>query len=97
MTLTKTTMAEKLTEKLDLPTDKAQKALEILLDIMKETIINGEEIMISGFGKFHVNEKKARKGRNPATSSEMILAARKVVTFNCSGKLKEKLNNKSNQ
>lgn len=97
MTLTKTTMAEKLTEKLDLPTDKAQKALEILLDIMKETIINGEEIMISGFGKFHVNEKKARKGRNPATSSEMILTARKVVTFNCSGKLKEKLNNKSNQ
>jgi integration host factor subunit alpha len=48
--------------------------------------------MISGFGKFCVNEKKARKGRNPATDEEMTLPARRVVTFKCSGKLRERIN-----
>ena len=48
--------------------------------------------MISGFDKFCVNEKKERKGRNPATGEDMMLVARKVVTFNCSGKLRDRIN-----
>ena len=66
--------------------------METFLEIIKETIENGEDIMISGFGKFCVNEKQARKGRNPATDQEMTLSARKVVTFKCSGKLRDLIN-----
>ena len=66
--------------------------METFLEIIKETIEDGEDIMISGFGKFCVNEKQARKGRNPATDQEMTLSARKVVTFKCSGKLRDLIN-----
>jgi len=62
------------------------------LEIMKKTLENGEDILISGFGKFCVKAKKERKGRNPATGDDMMLAPRKVVTFKCSGKLREKIN-----
>ena len=48
--------------------------------------------MISGFGKFCVKDKKERRGRNPATGEELMLVPRRVVTFKCSGKLKEKIN-----
>lgn len=58
---------------------------------MKTTLANGENILISGFGKFCVKEKKERKGRNPATGNDMMLAPRKVVTFKCSGKLRKKI------
>ena len=61
---------------------------------MKTTLGNGEDILISGFGKFCVKEKKERKGRNPATGDDMMLASRKVVTFKCSGKLKNKIDAK---
>ena len=48
--------------------------------------------MISGFGKFEVKEKKARRGRNPQTGDDLMLGARRVVIFNCSGVLREKIN-----
>jgi len=48
--------------------------------------------MISRFGKFQVNEKAPRKGRNPATGKDMMLSKRRTVTFKCSGKLREKIN-----
>jgi integration host factor subunit alpha len=54
----------------------------------------GEDVLISGFGKFCVKEKKERKGRNPATGDAMMLAPRKVVTFKCSGKLRDRINGK---
>jgi len=59
---------------------------------MKSTLASGEDVMISGFGKFQVNEKAPRKGRNPATGKNMILNGRRVVTFKCAGKLRDKLN-----
>jgi integration host factor subunit alpha len=65
---------------------------ETLLEIIKKNLEDGEDIMISGFGKFCVKEKKERRGRNPATGEDMMLAPRKVVTFTCSGKLREKIN-----
>ena len=92
MALTKTIIAEQLQEKLDLSRTTAYEVMEEFLEIIKETIESGEDIMISGFGKFCVNEKQARKGRNPATDEEMTLPARRVVTFKCSGKLRDIIN-----
>ncbi len=92
MALTKTIIAERIQDKLNLSRTTTYEIMEEFLEIIKETIENGEDIMISGFGKFCINEKKARKGRNPATDEEMILPARKVVTFKCSGKLRDHIN-----
>ncbi|MCG8620047.1 MAG: integration host factor subunit alpha [Desulfobacterales bacterium] len=92
MALTKTIIAERIQDKLELSRTTTYEVMEEFLEIIKETIENGEDIMISGFGKFCVNEKKARKGRNPATDEEMILPARRVVTFKCSGKLRDQIN-----
>jgi len=55
---------------------------------------SGEDVLISGFGKFSVRERKERKGRNPLTGKPLVLPAKKVVTFKCSGKLREKINGK---
>jgi len=59
---------------------------------MKNTLENGEDILISGFGKFCVKDKKERRGRNPQTGEDKMLGARRVVTFKCSGVLKDKIN-----
>lgn len=95
MTLTKTNITETIEQELNLSRSDAYNIVEEFLEIIKETIENGEDLMISGFGKFCVNEKKARKGRNPATNEEMILPPRRVVTFKCSGKLRDLVNNKN--
>ncbi len=92
MALTKTIIAEKIQDNLNLSRTTGQEVMEEFLEIIKETIENGEDIMISGFGKFCVNEKQERKGRNPATDQEMTLPARRVVTFKCSGKLRDLIN-----
>ncbi len=92
MALTKTIIAEKIQDTLELSRTETYDVMEDFLEIMKKTIANGEDIMISGFGKFYVNEKSARKGRNPATDKEMTLPARRVVTFKCSGKLRDSIN-----
>lgn len=92
MTCTKTTIIEKICETNDVPPAQAKEVLEALLEIIKETLVSGEDLMISGFGKFLVNEKAPRKGRNPATGQAMILEKRRVVTFKCAGKLKDKIN-----
>jgi integration host factor subunit alpha len=63
-----------------------------LLEIIKGTLEGGDDVLVSGFGKFCVKEKKKRRGRNPATGSDLILRERKVVTFKCSGKLRSKIN-----
>jgi integration host factor subunit alpha len=75
-------------------TNKAKEVVEDLLEIIKRTLEAGEDVMISGFGKFCVKEKKKRRGRNPATGKPLLLAPRKVVTFRCSGKLRGRINRK---
>jgi integration host factor subunit alpha len=62
------------------------------MDHIKTSLENGDDVLISGFGKFCVNEKGSRKGRNPATGDGMVLDSRRVVTFKCSGTLRSKLN-----
>lgn len=92
MALTKHTIVESVAEKLDLKPLQAKGIIEELLEIMKSTLAAEEDIMISGFGKFQVKKKSPRKGRNPATSKEMILDGRRVVVFKCSGKLRDRIN-----
>ena len=72
---------------------KSAETLEILLEIIKSTLASGEDVKISGFGKFCVKEKKERKGRNPATGADLMLRPRKVITFRCSGILRDQINN----
>jgi len=71
---------------------KSVEIIETLLEIMKNTLEKNEDLLISGFGKFCVKQKKQRRGRNPATGADLILKERKVVTFKCSGKLRDKIN-----
>ena len=90
--LTKKTIIEKISTKNNQTPSQAKDTLESLLELMKSTLASGEDIMISGFGKFQVNEKAPRKGRNPATGQEMMLKGRKVVVFKCSGGLRDRVN-----
>jgi len=92
MALTKAQIVDTIQNHLGLSRKNSSDLVESLLEIMKKTLENGEDILISGFGKFCVKAKKERKGRNPATGDDMMLAPRKVVTFKCSGKLREKIN-----
>jgi len=92
---TKTTIIEKIIDKQDCTPSEAKDRLETMLEIIKSTLASGEDIMISGIGKFQVSEKAPRKGRNPATGDVMILEKRRVVTFKCAGKLKERISGKS--
>ena len=92
MTLTKQTNIEKISTKNNQTPSQAKDTLETLLEIMKSTLASGEDVMISGFGKFQVNEKAPRKGRNPATGEDMMLKGRKTVTFKCSGGLRDRIN-----
>ena len=91
MALTKTIITEQIQTRLDLPRNTAYEVMEEFLEIIKSTIESGEDIMISGFGKFCVKDKRQRRGRNPATGDSMLLSPRRIVTFKCSGKLREKL------
>ena len=90
-TCTKKTIINKISTKNNQTPSQAKDTVETLLEIMKSTLASGEDIMISGFGKFQVNEKAPRKGRNPATGKDMMLKGRRTVTFKCSGGLREKL------
>jgi integration host factor subunit alpha len=71
---------------------KSVEIIESLLEIIKSTLEKNEDVLISGFGKFCVKQKKQRRGRNPATGDDLMLEERKVVTFKCSGKLRDKIN-----
>ena len=92
MTLTKAQIVDLIHEELPFPKNKSTEVIEGLIEIIKSTLANGEDVLISGFGKFCVKNKRERRGRNPATGNDLILEKRKVVTFKCSGKLREKIN-----
>ena len=92
MALTKNRIIASIYKNTDLMKSEASQTFQSLIEIMKQALESGEDVLISGFGKFCVKEKNERRGRNPATGNDMTLEARRVVTFKCSGKLKEKLN-----
>jgi integration host factor subunit alpha len=92
MALTKAQIVESIQNQTGFPKNKSLEIVESLLNIIKNTLASGEDVMISGFGKFSVREKNERKVRNPATGEKMMLAPRKVVTFKCSGQLRDRVN-----
>ena len=92
MTLTKAQVVETIAEQNGFPKNQSSKIVEILLELIKNSLESGEGVLISGFGKFCVKEKKQRRGRNPATGESMMIRPRRVVTFRCSGKLRDKVN-----
>ena len=91
-TLTKARIVKAVVESNGYTQQKAFETVEIMLELIKRSLENGEDVLISGFGKFCVKKKAERRGRNPATGEDMMMAPRKVVTFQCSGKLREKIN-----
>jgi integration host factor subunit alpha len=91
MALTKSEIVDRVHE-MGLTKKNATAVIESLLEIIKGSLATGDDVLVSGFGKFSVKEKHSRRGRNPATGSDLMLRRRKVVTFKCSGKLRDKIN-----
>jgi integration host factor subunit alpha len=93
MALTKDKLISRLQTQLGLTKQESQQAVGRLFDILKDTLANGEDLLISGYGKFSVRQKNARRGRNPQTKEALMLKARKVLVFKASGVLRERMNN----
>ncbi len=96
MTLTKSKIVDAIHDELGFPKNRSAEMLEILLELIKHTLEKSEDVLISGFGKFCVKDKKTRRGRNPATGEDMLLEKRRVVTFRCSHLLRKKINGEIN-
>ena len=92
MALTKEKLITLLQDQKGLSRQESRQLLERVFKIIKDTLSQGEDLLISGFGKFSVRQKKARRGRNPQTRENLILAARKVLVFKTSGVLRQRLN-----
>ena len=92
MTVTKAHIVENLFAKNIFTKTESAQIIETLFEIVKDSLEQGDDVLISGFGKFSVKEKNQRRGRNPQTGTPILLAPRKVVTFKCSGVLRERIN-----
>lgn len=91
MTLIKEHLVRSTYDNVGLSKSKSSEAVETLFDIIRNTLASGEDVLISGFGKFCVKDKRERRGRNPATGEDMVLGARRVVTFRCSPVLRNRI------
>ena len=94
MSLTKEHLTISIHNNLGFPKRRSTELVETILEIIKKTLENGEDVLISGFGKFCVKGKDKRRGRNPQTGSDLMLGSRRVVTFRCSGVLRDRMNGK---
>ncbi|MCJ7695069.1 MAG: integration host factor subunit alpha [Anaerolineaceae bacterium] len=92
MALSKVDIAERIRSQTGFTRSKSVEIVETLLELIKKSLEKGDDVLISGFGKFCVKSKNERRGRNPATAGDMMLDPRRVVTFKCSGKLRKKIN-----
>ena len=90
--LTKAGIAESVHNRLRIPRKECAELTNTLLEIIKSTLESGEDVLVSGFGKFCVKDKRERRGRNPATGNDLMLAPRRVVLFKCSERLRDKVN-----
>ena len=91
-TLTKADIVEAIQKENGYSLKQSSEISEILMEIIKQSLESGEDVMISGFGKFKVKNKRQRRGRNPATNKDLILPPRRVVTFKCSVGLRNRIN-----
>ena len=87
MTLIKDAIVEAVAKENGFVRNRSVEIVETLLELIKKTLVSGEDVLVSGFGKFCVKEKRERRGRNPATGDSMMLEPRRVVTFKWSGTL----------
>lgn len=92
MTITRDSLADSVFVGTDLSKGRSRELVDSLIEITRSTLASGEGVLISGFGKFAVKDKGQRRGRNPATGNDLMLEQRRIVTFRCSGVLKDKLN-----
>ena len=92
MALTKSHLINAIAEQNGFTKKQSTETVETILELIKSTLASGDDVLISGFGKFCVKDKRERRGRNPATGEDMMLVPRRVVTFRCSGKLRERVN-----
>jgi len=94
MTLTKDLIIDSIRKNCSLVKTQSAEMFETLLEIITSTLESGEDVLVSGFGKFCIKDKNERRGRNPQTGSDLMLDARRVVIFRCSPVLREKINGK---
>jgi integration host factor subunit alpha len=92
MVLTKADMAKDVMIKNGFSKKQSIETVKILIELIKASLEESDEVLISGFGKFCVKQKSERRGRNPQTGDDLMMAPRKVVRFRCPGKLQEKIN-----
>ena len=92
MALTKVDIVEAVQTEIGFTKHKSTELVESLLEHIKSKLESGEDVLVSGFGKLCVKEKRERRGRNPATGEDLMLRPRKVVTFKCSGNLRKRIN-----
>ena len=92
MTLSKDDIVKALAKENGYQLKQSGELIETLLELIKSALATGEDVLISGFGKFCIKEKRERRGRNPATGEGMMLGPRRVVTFRCSRQLRDKIN-----
>jgi integration host factor subunit alpha len=92
MALTKADLIDSISLESGFTKKQSTDIVETIISTMKDTLSSGEDVLISGFGKFCVKPKAERKGRNPDTGDDLMLRARRVVTFKCSGKLRNRIN-----
>jgi integration host factor subunit alpha len=90
--MTKADLVETIYEKIGFSRKESAEIVDLVFDLMKETLENGEKIKISGFGNFIIRQKRSRKGRNPQTGKEIQISARRVLTFKPSQVLRKALN-----
>jgi integration host factor subunit alpha len=93
--LTKENIVDSIYNQVGLSKNQSRIVLENLLEIIKQTLESGEDVLISGFGKLEVKQKSARRGRNPQTTEDLQLRARRVVVFKTSGVLRNRINQSS--
>ena len=91
MAITKEKLTILLQDQLGISRQESRQLVERFFKIMKDTLSQGEDLLISGFGKFSVRHKKARRGRNPQTKENLTISAREVVVFKASGVLRQRL------
>jgi integration host factor subunit alpha len=92
MALTKSDLIDSVSSESGFARKQSTDIVETIISTMKNTLVTGEDVLIVGFGKLCVKQKAERKGRNPATGEDLMQPARRVVTFKCSGKLRERIN-----
>lgn len=92
MTLVKDNLVQTLCNQAWLSKHQSRAAVDMVFELIKKSLESGEDVLISGFGKFIVKEKGARRGRNPATGEDLTLDSRKVITFKCSPLMRERVN-----